>query len=474
MSNKIVEAIDSINSKIDSLQKDVEVKVSSISERLEKAEQVQLPHGEPGAVFGIQKGSETVNSSRPFLLGRLAVALAKRASNHSDWDEDAKNEISLCRRVAKAYAQHSGFGGEFMVPLSSALMPTQDMKMADGDVRPGFSSELVKECRDVAQGWGNGFDPREYDRIAKDLTANNASTGGTFVAPAAQGELIEQLRAVSVFGNLRGVANLPLPAQGKITFPRESSSVTIAAYTEAATISESTPGTGSVSLEAKAYSGLTDITEEFMRFNTSVAAEAFLRMVFAREISLKADRDMINGAGGTGILGLINYSAVRSIAATTTAANGDTLEAEDPQRLYADIADQDAPVDSGFFYAMTNTLWSGLTTRQDSQGSPMFQTMWQAAGGGATTKLLYGNQVVTTTQVPTDRVKGASSDLTLLLAGVAGELMIGRAGGVELTVTNSDASKFQSRVSTMRGTQFVDMAPMHEESFGYIDDLNNS
>ena len=123
---------------------------------------------------------------------------------------------------------------------------------------------------------------------------------------------------------------------------------------------------------------------------------------------------------------------------------------------------------------MTNTLWGGLATRKDSQSAFVFSVGINQVGGGLINKLLNGYPVVTSTQVPTDRAKGTASNLTLVLGGVGREWVIGRAGVVSVDVTNSDASKFASRISTFRGTQYVDAGPRHENSFGMIDDVTNS
>ena len=468
--SELVKAIDGLKTQIGDIKKSSDEAVETLTKRLDEADKIQAPNIIKGSA-----GGGTLNSSRPFSLGRLAVALTLKKSNDSNWSAYAKPELDLCDRVAKAYARHNGYNGGLMIPLSSALMPVQDMRTDDGVTLPGFEEELVKECRDVFECSMEKYDYDEHSRVAKDLTANNATTGGTFIAPAMQGELINELLARQVFGGLP-VTNVPLPQQGKITYPRTTTGVTIAAYAEAGTITESTPSTGNVSLEAKSYRGLVDLHEEFLKFATSVGGEAWLRGEFMKELTRKPDRDIINGAGGTSIQGLINYSGVRLTTATTTGAQGDTLDAEDPLLLFADIADQNAPTDGNdFFYAMTNTLWAGLQTRQDSQGRPMFNVFAQAMGSASGVQMyLNGHRVVTSTQVPTDRLKGAATDLTLLLAGVASELMIGRAGAIDIKVTDSDASKFQTAISTMRGTMWCDAAPKHEQSFGYTDDLLNS
>lgn len=480
----LVETLTKMSENIDSLN----TRQEELDKRLADAEKTRYPYGVPNGVPGIRKGEDPM-SSRPYSMMRLAKALRMRASNYPGWNEQAKIELELDTRLRKSYYGSAGWlGNGICVPLASDLMPTEDREVvldAEGttDTQPGISVDLVKECRDIMKGHDGPADLDELRYIlkqanvpiSKDLSANTATSGGTLVGMAAQGELIEILRATEVMSRA-GAQEIDLPPQGSIRFPRQTSSVTIAAVAEGATISESTPATSALLLNAKPYTGLTDIPDELMRFSTSVAVESWLRSEFAREISLQADRDMISGGGGTAINGIVNHSGISSVTASTTAANGDTLLPEDPMRLFADIADNDAPVDRGFFFALTNTLWVSLITTRANSGADefVFQSQYQAVSANQVRMTLNGHQVITTTQVPTDRSKGSSSNLTLLLGGVGADYLIARAGVVEVVMTNSDASKFQSRLSTMRGTQYIDAGPRHEASFGMIDTVSNS
>jgi HK97 family phage major capsid protein len=272
-----------------------------------------------------------------------------------------------------------------------------------------------------------------------------------------------------------GAMEIALPPQGSVRFPKITGASTIYSVAEGATVMESTPLTAHLLLQAKAYSGLVDVPDELFRFATSVAVEAWLRMEMTKDIATKLDQEMIYGNGGVGIQGLINFSAFRTVTASTTGANGDTLDQQDPLRLHADIADQNAPIDGDFFYALTNTLWAGLMTRRSGTGGQFYFNVAAAAvGGGRVNKTLNGDKVICSTNIPTNRSKGAGTTLTLLLAGVGSEYLMARAGVVEFKVTDSDASKFASRLQTVRGTVYADGGPKHETSFGMIDTLLNS
>lgn len=483
--NTIVETIEKMDERLGKMDERQE----QLSKDLEEAKKTQYPAGAPF----VRKG-EDIMSSRPYSLTRLAISLNKRRQNDPEWDQYGKVERDLSHRLRKAYSERMGysFSGD-LVPLATDLMPTEAREVVDAEsgktsTIPGLPTELVKECRDIMSGSLSGFDPAElghlekqgWGRVRKDMSANVATTGGTLVAFASQGELIDMLRGVEVFTRA-GAQEIDLPPQGSIRFPRVSTGITISAYAEAASVSESTPGTGHLLLSAKKYSGVVDVPEELIKFATSVAVESWLRGEFVKDLGLKTDADMIYGAGGTFIQGAIAYSGARTVTASTTGASGDTVEAQDPDRLYADIADQNALVDDGsFFYSMTNTLWSGLSNRRgdaisanDAAGPFVFNSTFQSLGGGRTQKVLNGNKVITSTQIPTNRVKTVST-LTLVLAGVASQWLIARSGVIEFKMTDSDGSKFLQGLSTMRGTMYCDAGPRTEASFGMIDTLVNS
>lgn len=491
----VVDAITGLEKSLTESNEQTEKRFASLEEKLEKAAQVVYPNGAPNGsgegVHGVRTG-ESPMTSRPYSLISLAKRIRMQKLNIPGFADIAKPEVELSNDLSKAYGNVSWNGwnsSDIVIPLSADLMPMQDTVTEEGHEVAAIPAELRKRCRDMMD-LGGSADIEElewlqknlgiqmlkggtYQVIRKDMSHQNATTGGTLVAAAAQGELINILRAQEVWTQV-GAQMIDLPPQGSIRFPRITSTVTVSATSEAATISESTPGTGHLLLQAKPYVTLVDVPEELFKFS-SVAVEAWLRTEMTRETALKTDRDTFNGAGGTAIQGLINTTGVEPVTASTTEANGDTLDPEDPMRLYAAIADNNAPVDRGFFYAMTNTLYAGLKTRKASTGGDfMFESTFMALGGGRPAKSISGEQVIASTQVPTDRTKGAGTTLTMLFGGVGSEVYIARSGVMTIDMTNSDGTKFQQRLSTLRSTMYTDAGPLHEESFGYIDDLVNA
>lgn len=472
----VVETVEKVNATLDTLAE----RQKATEEKLEEVKKVHFPYGQPNQAPGVRVGEDPL-SSRPLSLARLCLAYRQP----SDYAEVAKHELEVSRELRKHFELQgwSPAGLGFCFPFSTDHMPRDDSKTEDGQTLQPFPAELIEKCR---QGLVGSYNPdldqarwvakrAGYEQLYKDLSSQVSTTGGTLVGLPAQGELIDLLRPLELFSRV-GAQEMALPPQGSVRFPRDTGDPTIDAFAEAGTITESTPSTGELTLTAKKYAGLVDIPVELMKFATSVSVEAWLRGKFVRRVAIKTDRDMIDGAGGTKIKGVITYSGLRVVIASTTGANGDTLEAEDPSRLMADIEDQDARTDESFFFALRPNLWQRVSHRRadsvtagDKAGPFLFNTAFDAAA--AIPRRLEGEAVVKTTQIPRDRAKGSATDLTLLLAGVGRSWMIARSGVVEIDMTDSDGTKFGQGLNTMRGMVFMDAGPEHEEEFGIVDDL---
>lgn len=449
----IVESIGSLEAAMTSLAKGMEDMDAKIEERSKVQQASWLGGKAPGLVIG-----ESSLSSRPFSYSRLALGLQKQRQNDDSWKDDAKLEMRFSADVGR----RSGF--VCAVPIGAEFM-SEDNGLSD----------LRKEWTDMDTNL-KGFDPEEakwlLSKLEKSMSFRTHETGGTLVDFPQQGELIDLLRANSIFGQIPGISNVQLPQQGSIRYPRITSGVTVSSYAELETTSDSDIGTDEVLLEARKYAGMVKLSEEFMKFATSVASDAFVRGEMTQDINLQVDRDIIDGGGGKRIVGLINYSGITSHDAATPGTDGDTLGSEDLDYLMAKIADANVPTSSGFFFACINRLWAALKHRKDDQGRGVFDVSASSFGGGRVQKQMSGEPVYTSTNIPSTRVKGSSgAALTLVLAGVPGELYLGRAGAMEIKMTDSDSSDFTQGKFTLRGVHYVDAVPKHAESFGLIDQL---
>ena len=375
----------------------------------------------------------------------------------------------MCGQGGSGYSQ-------FCAPVASAFMPVSwnetGASAANGDALdlPGYTRDLVKEVQDHFQS-APEYDPGEGRRLGvrKDsMVRNDAAGGGTLVPLAAQGELIEVLRNSMAIARTPGVRMVPLPPQGSVRYPRQTSLTSISGYGEGATISGSRFGTGAITLSAKRYSGLVDVTDELLRFAGNASVEALIRQDLAEQTARVTDKDMLEGPGGTQILGLINIPSIQAKTATTVAANGNTLHPEDLVNLIAQQAGANAPTERGVALLMRPELLALIGTSRDANDSFSFGSAFNNGPFGAS---LWGYPVVQSTNVSNTRVKGSGTALTFVLALVPSEVLIGQSGVIDFAMTDSDSTKFTQGIKTVRVMTYLDMGVRHEASVGLVDQL---
>ena len=427
----------------------------------------------------IRKG-ENVMSSRPFSYGRMMLAVVRKQAGDLDFGSQSKVELELAGRLRKESDTMCGQGGsgysQFCAPVASAFMPISwndvDGTKENGDPLdlPGYTKSLVKEIRDHFVS-SPDYDPQEAQRLGvrKDaMVRNDATFGGTLVPLAAQGELIEVLRNSMAIARTPGVRMVPLPPQGSIRYPRQTSLTSISGYTEGATISGSRFGTGAVTLTAKRYSGLVDVTDELLRFAGNTSVEALIRQDLAEQTARVTDKDMIEGPGGTQMLGLINIPSIQTKTAGTVGANGNTMWPEDILNLIAQQAGANAPTERGVAILMRPELWALISASRNSQAAYMFQS---AFANGAFGPGLWGHSVIQSTNISNTRRKGSSAALTMVLSLVPSEILIGQSGVIDFAMTDSDSSKFAQGIKTVRVMSYLDVGVRHESSVGLLDQV---
>lgn len=165
--------------------------------------------------------------------------------------DQAKEEIHTHQQLRDLYAGY-GFSPHhgaqsFLVPLASAHLPVFEPQ----------GQRLQLELRQKMTAQSSRFDPDEADWIGrrlrlrrKTLTIGDDDAGGTLVALPVLGELIDLQRNLEAFASA-GAREIALPPNGRIQFPRLTGASTAYWVGEATSITESTPATGNLDLQAK-------------------------------------------------------------------------------------------------------------------------------------------------------------------------------------------------------------------------------
>src|SRR5947199_4822959 len=121
-------------------------------------------------------------------------------------------------------------------------------------------------------------------------------------------------------------------------FPKLTGGSTAYWVGEATSLTESTPSTGNLDLQAKKLGVFVKINNELLRF-ASPSAEGLIRLDMARVAALKADLAMLEGTGGTQVKGLLTYSDITSYTGAGVDTDGNTFLAEDVAKMHAALPD---------------------------------------------------------------------------------------------------------------------------------------
>ena len=442
----------------------------------------RTPAQNPNAVFGVpfaRTGEDPLTSRGFSFLKMMGLLTGAVSPSNAKVEVDVHNRLHNCMvgdvRGSDPYTYVGQRPGDraFLAPLATAF----------------FQEDLVprqfrREMKDLVNAGMEGSDLDEMSWIrrkmivqqygTKALSWLNELSGGALVAPPEMGELIELLRSKEALISA-GARTVPLPPQGRIKYPRQTSASTTYWVGENAPITSSEIGTGEVTLQAKKLAVYLRMPNELVRF-ASPAAEALIRDDMAKSLALGLDLAGLEGQGGdTRPLGIIRRQNINTVASGVANANGDELVAGDVYRMIAAVEESIAECEA--FIMRPKTLYKFYQLRGDAvaQGDKkgvFLYNMIHEAGDGVAVPTLAGKKVVTSTQVSQVRAKGTSTALTYILAGMFSDVLIGMFGAIEFSATTQGDTSFVNDQTWVKGILSADVAIRHEAAFSFIDNLD--
>lgn len=445
------------------------------------------PNRSPGA----RQGESSLTSRKYSYFRAMRAMIAP-----DDFMEDAKVEIAMSRQLQDYYEtrqfKRSSVGGRsVLVPFGSSMLPEDigDVQIKGNDGIPSDQLEelladphTMQRMVSLAQSgkFASRFSQKMNGRVNQALSIFDDTGMGIF-ADSQISEIIELVRAVEVFPRI-GVREITLPPNGYLPLGRQTGAATGSWIGEGATISTSEPTTGQMQLRAKKAGGLVLVPNELFRFST-MDTEGFIRADLARVLALLVDLAGLEGTGTTAEpLGIINRSNIETLTASTTAANGDTLEPNDPSGMMAAVEENNHDIDGrGWAWIMRGKMWQNLLNRRagaagdDQFGPYLFAVNREAIQNGMPGQL-NGWPVVKSGQVSNTRVKNSGTDLTYILGGIPDDIIIGRVGVLEFTLgtegTVNSTNLFETDQSAIRAIEHADFGMRHENSWALIDDID--
>lgn len=435
------------------------------------------PGTQPSQVFGLPniRTGEDPMSSRGFSFMKMLGLITGACS-----EEEAKVELDVHRRMNQCYGKDYQWKGSHRVGEKAFMAPLATSFLQESYISRPFRREL----KQLINAGTDGFDQDEslwirrkmleaqgYGR--KDLSWLNEFTGGALVAPPEQGELIELLRNKEALVNA-GARTVPLPPQGRLKYPRQTSASTTYWIGENSPIPSSDLGTGDIELAAKKLAVLIKAPNELIRF-ASPAAEALMRDDMTKSLALGLDLACLEGNGGdTRPLGIINLQNINRVNSKVQTANGDAVVAQDIYRCIAAVEESNAEFEGWIMrpktlYKYYQLRWDAVA-QGDGAGGFVFNLIREAGEG--VKPLLGGYGVTKSTQVSQVRAKGTATNLTYVVGGMWSDYLIGMFGAIEFAATTLGDTAFTNDQTWVRGILSADCAARHQAAFVLLDNLD--
>ncbi len=439
--------------------------LDALEAALETQDTPARPAVRKSATPAIRSGENSL-TSRPFFLSNLVGYLSGQVGA-----DQAKVELEQTKWFTKSMREM--YGGVYnnenshLVPIAWDALPQQIAHSEEGRV---FKS--------MATGANQSYDPDELRHMIRksDLSAYSDSLGGSFVAPPQFGEPIELLRNEEVF-LAAGARRVALPPQGQMTFPRLTTPTTANPQPEATNGTYSDVNTGDVTLSAKAYSVYVRMSNQLIKFAPNLA-NAMIQADMAKSTALKIDLDALEGpAGGqNNIRGLITYSGINQVTATTVGANGNTIGRKDGKRMMSKVFAANAKFKAWIMrYEMflndISELSADAVTPGDKAGMYLFDLTRSIRDNQGTDFNWLKFPVHCSNQVSRTRTKGSSSALTYVVGGDFNDYLFGMHGAMELTTNPWGDTAWRANQQELRAISYADAAPRHEASFVLCDSL---
>ena len=446
--------------------------LKNLKDSLKKAERTPAAK-EYNPAPAVRVGEDPL-SSRPLYVSKLAAHLTGRLGA-----EQCKPELEGFGWFTKA--MRDVFGGGY-THEDGVLVP-MDWRSLPGQVTDAGEGRSFRKALAAAEGT---YDPDELAwalrKASNPMSYIDQAYGGAFIPPPAFGEPIDLLRNKAACFQA-GATSVPLPPQGSITYPRQTTATDAfweGENTDATT--EQRVGTGDVTLAAKQLKAFGRVPNQWLRFAPG-AADALVRNDMTISVQLKIDKAALEGPGGPGVpKGLLSYkgetngitSYTGTLAGSGTANDPYLLKAADADLMISKLEEANADI-SG--WVMAPKMWrscfkqlrADAVSAGDNAGRFIFDP--QRTTGEDLAERLLGYKVVRSNQVSTARTRGSANGLSYVLAGMWSDLLIGMHGAMELVANDKGDEAFKKNQTLLRAIAFADVGLRRGASFVVYDQV---
>lgn len=212
---------------------------------------------------------------------------------------------------------------------------------------------------------------QELREKATDMSEGSDSVGGYTVPVEYEPELVQLAKDVSFA--LQNCTVLPMGRQ-TLKIPTELTRVSVTWEDEAASIDESNPTFGQVTLTAKKLAGLTSGISSELLDDTMIDIVGLLTEQFMYAIGLELDNQVLNGTGSP-VSGVLTAACGYSVSLSSGSTNFSAITADALSEMIYKLSEEDA-AQAVFVY--NRLIQHYIRTKKDSNG----QYIWQKPEGG--------------------------------------------------------------------------------------------
>lgn len=317
-----------------------------------------------------------------------------------------------------------------------------------------------------------------------DMSYLTDSIGGELLAPPQMGQLIDLIRPKEAF-LAAGATTVPLPPNGRITYPRQTGATTAYWVGENTSITASNPTFGQVALQAKKLGDFVVLSNELLKY-AGVAVDTIIRQDMAKTLALALDYACFYGSGSaaqpkgltlyTGTNEVLDYAG-QSPTPKGIGTNGNTLRPEDGYRMVGLLEDRNFEFEGWIARpSLANNIMgfrADAAAPADAAGA-FVQSMMRAITDKMPGDSWSGYKMTKSAVVKNTNTKGSASNLTELFGGQWSHWLIGMYGAVELATSTQAGSLFQQDQTAIRALMHCDAVPRYEGAFVWYKQLVNS
>jgi len=309
----------------------------------------------------------------------------------------------------------------------------------------GLTEEILKESR------------------RKDLAAGTGASGGFLIPEQFMASLfVDKLRAQVAL--VRAGATVMNFNSSPVIIPKMTGDVTAQYQNENTSITASDITTAQVKATARKVTAMTKISNDLLLLN-ALSAQTFVERSILSQHALIRDLKGLRGDGtGAEPLGLLNVGGNTTTVAPGT--NGDDPTFTFLLDVWGAPQDNNVPENRGAFI-MHPKVRRNIISQTGSGDRPIFNWNAELSESGMEVRpTIFGNDVVTTTQIPINLAKGSSTALSeIYYSSSWGDLLMAEFGSASILASNLSGTAFADDQTWIRGISRNDFAVLREESF---------